>query len=630
MYNMKFVEGIVLSRIFKTTVIKGFDIMRYIVIFSGLWLWTMYILGASKMIARAWHSGIGNKMAIGLFAAIFVLVLVCIIKLKFGRGISDFSWKKYFKLFAKRYHMNRVDIGVLVVITLAGGLIRLAGYDWGITSIFQPDEGKLVMPALDMAITKSPYQSSFYYPSQILSKFVAVCIFFYGKYKSIELNYFLPEPYFIFRIFTAAVGTATIPVCFLIGNYFKRHLGTILAILVSTYPLYTAMAKQVTGDVSVFFFLSLVMLFSIRYMEEREPVFLVVMSLGAALATLEKWHGAVGIGYTGLVVLLNGKQIRKVFHDGILTIVAYISWLFLLCPNMIFNIKTAIVDGFINIAVYDGSEGLPYFSMLVNYGVFGIKRQGGILYVLLIVFGLLLVLRHFTKSYLILLMGVLKTLILCLLNRQFARWGLELFFCELFLASIGIWEIANMVNVKWRVVSYILFFIVTIDFTSGSMVYVLSALFSENDTRLVQEKECLSAGITPDNSVSAYYTGFSPGCVNSKYGTFRQVFSDFFDVEGGKSARRSENIKYAIINASDIREPELIEAIRKDGVRIFAYEARYCDIFRKTFTEDTPTFFDDFRLICQNMHVSYDLYKGALSGSDIEVYSVENIPLVFR
>ena len=162
------------------------------------------------------------------------------------------------------------------------------------------------------------------------------------------------------------------------------------------------------------------------------------------------------------------------------------------------------------------------------------------------------------------------------------------------------------------------------------MVYVLSALFSENDTRLVQEKECLSAGITPDNSVSAYYTGFSPGCVNSKYGTFRQVFSDFFDVEGGKSARRSENIKYAIINASDIREPELIEAIRKDGVRIFAYEARYCDIFRKTFTEDTPTFFDDFRLICQNMHVSYDLYKGALSGSDIEVYSVENIPLVFR
>lgn len=601
-----------------------------IIAFLVMWLWIMYILGGCKAISGFWHGGIGNRIGLSSLGALIALVLIYVVGRMLDWSVPDFSWREYYEGFSYRYHVNKTDMIVVISAMLVGGCLRLVGYDWGITSIFQPDEGKLVRPAIDMAMAKCPYQNNFYYPSQIFSKFAAVLIFIYGRCTGAEINYALPQAHFIFRIITAVVGTATIFVCFLIGNYFKKHLGAILAVLVSVYPLYTLMAKQVTGDVPVFFFLSLTMLFSLRYMEEKRNVFIVFMTMGAALATLEKWHGAVGIGYIGFIVLLNSKHIKEILSKGILAIGTYAVWIMALSPNMIFNMKSAIVDGFINIAVYDGSEGEPYLQMLMNYERFGIDGCGGTVYLCLIIIGLVYVIKHFTKEYLICLMGILKILILCLLNRQFSRWGFELFFCQIFLAAMGMWLVLdNMRMWKCRIVGYAVLALITIEFMSGSMVYAAYAIYSENDTRLIQEKECLTAGITENNSVSCYFTGFSPGGINSRMGMkLYQELSDFFQIQDGRLYKK-KNIDYAILNFSWNREQELTEVIRKEGVLLLSYDAKYRDLIGGVNGENSQVYLNDLRLIWQNMRGIYDLCAGVLSGCDIEVYNVSSIPLKF-
>lgn len=502
-----------------------------------------------------------------------------------------------------------------------GGL-RIVGYNWGITSIFQPDEGKLVLPAIEMAVSRSLYSENFYYPSQLISKLVALCIYLYSRCSGVELNNSMVQAYFIFRILVAVLGTATIYVGFLIGNYFRKHLGVIVAGLMSVFPPYILLAKQVTGDVSAFFFLSLAVLFSLCYMEEKRNRYLVLIAMGAAMATLEKWHGAVGIGYAGFVVLLNGKKIREILNKELWLIGAYMFWLLLLCPNMVFHIRTAIVDGFIRIAVYNGEQGAPYYSMLLNYMKYGIQHYGGVVYVLVLIAGLVYMINSFTKQYMILLIGIIKTLILCLLNRQFVRWGLELYFCELIIASFGIYWMICLAGKRMQILGYGMALIVTLDFMSGSIVEALVAVYSENDTRLIQERDCLSAGITKNNAVSTYYTGFAPG---GMIWVPRNVLSENFCIQDNVLYKKSGNLNSAIINVTFSFEPEMIEAISRECPVLFSYDAQYQDIFLGP-VDGMDISWNDLILIYKNMRAVSDISKGALLGYNINVYDTSDVP----
>lgn len=589
-----------------------------------------YIIGGSAVIVEIVNRHMIYKLGIGSFILVtaFVLTCFCFIKYNLSQKISNFSWKIYCEEFRKRYHCNKVDIMILIGMLFIGGILRIVGYNWGITSIFQPDEGKLVNPAVRMALEQSIYQkSSFYYPDQFLSKFAALFIYIYGKCTDIELDIsVMPQAFFIFRIIVIVTGIATIFTAFLIGNYFKKHLG---AVLVSLFPSYISLAKQVTGDVSALFFLSLTMLFSMRYMENKKKRFLVLMAMGAAMATLEKWHGAVGIGYAGFVVLLNSRRIKEAVYNGIYTLAAYFGWILLLSPNMIFHLKSAIVDGFINIAVYNGSKGAPYYQQFLKYCKFGVQHYGGIVYILILVIGLITIFYSFKRQYMVLGMGILKVLILCFLNRAFVRWGLELYFCELLIAAFGIDRLINFKIRRGQIAGYGIAAILTMDFFSGSMVYAMTAAHSCNDTRLLQQEECLQNGITPYNSVSAYYTGFIPGgWSNSVVGSIPyQTFADSFVLQDGKLYRISEAAHYAIINVSDIREKELEAAISQNCPIIFSYDSMYNDIFWDPLNS-IGIFWNDAKLVYENVKASIHILNGALIGRDIEIYDTTGVPFL--
>lgn len=605
---------------------------HFFVFYSIICCCVSYILGGSNTVREFYSSNVLHKSEVIAAVLLITFALTCVGFKKFGieQKIFCFDWEAYFDQFKERYHWNRFDVILLIIALLLGGGMRIAGYNWGITSVFQPDEGKLVIPAADMAISRSLYSENFYYPSQFLSKFAAILIYIYSRCSGEEIyTRQLPQAFFIFRIIVVMAGTATIFICFLIGNYFKKHVGAILSILVSCFPVYVQLSKQVTGDVSSFFFLSITVLFSLRYMEKQENKFLVFMAMGAAMATLEKWHGAVGIGYIGFIILLNSKQLKKIMYKGIYALGAYVAWILLLCPNMIFHLRTAIIDGFINIAVYDGHKGAPYHQVLLNYGKYGIQHYGGIIYILVLVLGIIYFIFHFDRKYMILLIGILKTLILCLLNRSFKRWGLELYFCELLLVSFAIYWMTCLFRKHFNIIGYGMAFVIVMDFLSGSIVNILIATHSYNDTRLIQQEECLAAGITPDNSVSAYYTGFVPGGgSNSIVGYVpREAFSDYFVIEDGELYRKSEELEFAIINTTLIVEEELVEAIIEECPVVYSYDSIYPDVCWDPLSSIKLSY-NDIELIYNNIYVSADVVRGALTGMDIEVCDVKEIPVI--
>lgn len=125
---------------------------------------------------------------------------------------------------------------VLAIILLVGAVLRFGGINWGITSIFQPDENNLLNDTIGMAMAKYPYHGVFKYPNQGVSKLAAVTMMIYAAINGVQLDENTIMCYFIYRGIVALFSTLTIVTAFLIGNYMQKHLGVIVAVLVAFFP----------------------------------------------------------------------------------------------------------------------------------------------------------------------------------------------------------------------------------------------------------------------------------------------------------------------------------------------------------------------------------------------------------
>lgn len=615
------------------TIILGFAMaisFREWIVGTGISLVLWYVLGAIKIFSNL--QGKGLQYYVAFVCGIFILGYI--IGLYFGYKndhFQRFSWSEYRGAFVQRYHLNRIDLCILGIALVVGAVLRIVGCNWGLVSIFQPDECQFVDCALDMVEKKSLYQTySFYYPNQFLSKLAAIVIGIYTALKGtiIDNNTFV-EAYFIFRIIVAIFGTLSILVAFLIGNYLKEHMGGILALFVSVSPFYIMLSKQITGDVTVLFFLMLTMLFSLRYMEKKENIFVILMAMGAAMATLEKWHGAIGLGYIGIILLCNERKIWDFIKRGILAVASYVLWLLILAPNVVFNIKSAIIDGFIKIAVYSGDlEEISYGTMLLNYGKYGIQGYGGIVYFLLLIAGIVCLVRNWNRYYLVLLMGVLKTFILCFMNRQALRWGLELYLVEFVLVALAIISAMNHSKKVLRWGGTIAGCIALAEFVAAGIGQMVVSACSENDTRFIQRADCKELGITVDNSIFEDYTGFAPGgWCDKEYGDAGQLYtywSEYFTEQDGKLYKKQEDIDYVMLNADNYGYKWVnIFMNYCDNYRY--YEPMYGEVFMNS-SDPKEWEWNDFAIIYQNIQMIQDLKNGAYTGRHLYLFDVREIP----
>ena len=617
--------------------IKNKTILRAVTAVIATLIITYILDGAVFAFDEEKAASIKVIAAIGFISFVIAILTMFIIsrndklKTRFAIKPVNIFDRNHRKEFCEFYNINRPDCIILISVLIVGFALRMIGYNWGLVGSWQPDECKLVNPAILMADTKLLYSDYVYYPAQFVTKFAAIPVYICARLKHLELSTAtMIEAYFVVRVFSILLSTATIYTSFLIGNNIKKHLGSIMAVFMALFPYYVSLSKQVTGDIPVLFFLTLTMLFSLRYMDNKKNIYIILMSMGAAMATLEKWHGAVGIGYVGVVLLVSNDGVKDFIKKGFNAIISYYLWMLLFAPNIMINLKKTIIDGFINIAVYDGSEGYPYAVLLLNYIKYGFCHIGGIIYILLFALGMAYLIKNRSKKYLLLLVGILKILILCFLNRQYSRWGMELYFIEIMMISCGCMMLMDSSKKYLKAIGAAAMTVAVIDILSASVLVSVVASANDRDSRLVQRKDCKEASITPENMISQYYTGFGPSswCDKEYPGTVIKV-TDWskYIIEDDGLYRTDDEFDYISLNLSqyDI-DQKLADVLDTKCEKKFEYHTVCEDTFRIPF-EYTDVSMNDVKVIAQNIRWINAVYKGGLIGDNIVVYDVSNLPV---
>lgn len=468
-----------------------------------------YFFGCSPIKDFCFAYGMAGKCFFVLL--MFVLSVLSVYLLYKYTDIENCFSKDKFIGFLDCLCIERKELVWLFLLILVGGGMRIIGVDWGVDRTFQPDEGKLVMPAIQMAQYQYPYSDSFGYPSQFISKFTALLILIYSCANPSAFEANAVSPFFIFRLVVAIISTGTIVVSYLIGNKLHKRMGILFALMVALYPEYILMAKQVTGDATAHFFMALVILASLFYIDNRSKMSIFCMSAFAAMATMEKWHSAVACFYIAVIIIFNCKKFKRVFTHGILAFLSYVVCLFLIAPNMLWSIKEA-VGGIIYMYSY-GDSVAPYIRLLRRY-VIQTRIYVGIGFAALLLCGVIYMLRNFTRKYMVLLLGIIKLFALGFLNRGFPRWAQEYYYTILLVAAMGVLLlIENHRKILW-ITGCFLNTLICLCFFTGSMLIVVTAALSQQDTRFVQEAWCEENGISLANSLSSYYTGYNPGGVS--------------------------------------------------------------------------------------------------------------------
>lgn len=530
---------------------KG-KILKISVITFIITLFLVYFFGCSPIKSLCFAHGIIGRICFFLLMFLLGVLGTCLI-FKYT-NIEVYFTKDGWREFLGLFHIERRELICLCVLIIVGGGLRLAGIDWGVDRIFQADEAKLVIPTTEMARLHTPYHGAFGYPNQLISKAAAFIILIASRIYPIPLE---PSqsviPYFIFRAVVAMFSTGTIAISYLIGNKLHKRLGILFASMVALYPEYILMAKQITGDATAHFFMALVILASLCYIDSLSKMSVFCMSAFAAMATMEKWHSAVACFYIAVIIIFNCKGIKNFFEHGVFAFLSYVSCLFLITPNMLWSIREA-AEGIVYMYSYDKAGVTPYIDLMRGY-VNDIKLYSGLGFLILVVLGIVFMFRNYTKKYIILLLGLIKLMILCFLNRGFPRWGQEFYYVVLLVAAMGVLLLINNSRKSWKGIGYSLYALVCACFLTGCILIAVTGVLSEQDTRIVQDNWCRENGIDSYNALSGYYTAFNPGGVSAYDGLGAYGLYYFLDDESRIIWEDVEEQKEYLILSSYIWEP---------------------------------------------------------------------------
>ncbi len=515
----------------------------------------------------------------------------------------------------------------VMFIVLAGLVIRLAGFNWGGLSIYQPDEAKLVAPVLTMASEHSLLSYNYLYPDQFLSKIQALALIVYDHFTGIGFDETM-QAYWICRIITSLTGTVIIYIVYLIGERLKPNTGIISAALFAVSPYMVLMSKQTTGDVGALFGSTVTMLFALIYSQDNKYRYIVLMSLGSAIAMLEKWHGGGGTVFIAIIILLYCRSIKDLVVRGLVALFSFIGWIFILAPNVVLNIREVYYDGFLSMAVHDG-ETAQYGELLLEYIQWGFIHIGGLLYVLAVIAGIIIAALRKDKKYIVVLFGAVKILEMCFLNRAVPRWGLELYLSELILVAICMEWLITQRKTLVKIAASATLIVIIAEGVSACAAIDIASMNRESDIRAKQETFCIKNGISPDDCVSSYYSAFQPGGYRAD-GLSERVNSDGSNLatfKDGKLIRLTDKNYFAWTARDAEGIEDIVGQMDAEGMCIWSCKKEYSDVFFGTIWSIDHSW-NDFNLIANNIRAFMDIRNGAVIGAlDIRLYDISAVPI---
>ncbi|WP_034445932.1 ArnT family glycosyltransferase [Butyrivibrio sp. AE2032] len=424
------------------------------------------------------------------------------------------------------------------------------GCNWGITSIFQPDESKLVSPVRMMVESKVLLHDYWAYPAQVSSKILAFFLIIWNKFIPLKpIQYFFAN-----RFLYSILGSAIVFLSWKIVKRIKdEKFAIVFAAIMSVCPIWSSFSKQVTGDIPALFFSLLVLYMAQMLIKTEQKKYLILMSFFAACATLEKWHGAWVCFFIVAVVLLCCQgSFSKFITDGMISLASYLMGIVILAPNILIDFK-GVIEGIRFTYVYDGTIENPSISA---YPAFFFTHLG-IISVVFVIIGICNIFKLTQNSnleyYVVYMFSPICLLVFWMFMRRtsFSRWGCGIYWGIILFLVDGIWALIHDKSKSVKVIGVIGFAMVFLCFASESLLVDLIAIYSNKDSRIVGEEVLSGIGATNENTLSDYYTTLSPGGMREAGEgvpiAFRDYGSDFAYEEDGTSYMRYDNIKYVVI-----------------------------------------------------------------------------------
>ena len=491
--------------------------------------------------------------------------------------------------------LSKVDTVFLFLSLILGFIVRIVGYNWGAGAIFHPDESKIVYPPVSMAARNLYISNDFYYPSQVshqLLAFLYKLSCFIGNI-SLDWNHMLIFHY-IGRIYMAVISTLIILCIYHIGNRLYRHAGTVASVLVSLFPPFVQAAHCLTGDNFVALCACLSMLCAMNYYEEsnsrKEYLWLLLLALLGALATMEKYHGIMICGLLAIIVitktLMNTASSYKarfflIFKQGIWSFVLWVFFLELTAPTFIFNLSNIWnelhhLTGDYGTSTTFGENLLMYTSWFFSHA--------GILTFPFILMGMLAIVCAKKSSSLVLCLGIVNLLGICLQGRAYIRWAYPFCLCLLLLVGVGIIYTAQLVRTFKipKCLLYVASCITLLNLVSGTFLVDVMYTNSEQDTRVLSKKWCEERGITVADCIYDRYTCWRYGGWQSQPEEYNYVKDSIIAVDGVLYCTVPGK-KYAISlgEASVLGSDRLLASFKPDFVEDGARFGNWSDFSEK-------------------------------------------------
>ncbi len=409
----------------------------------------------------------------------------------------------------------------LVLLFLAGLVIRTVGLDYGKPLLVHPDEENIVKSALRFTPATGFEEVAYNRPAQIQITLNAISLRLYSQVRFHEPMYMVYysrefDLYLAARFLTAVLGALIPLVAFFIGKELKPDFSVPAAIIFCLFPSFIQHSHYVTPDVPITLWTMLVLLFAMRYACGKSQLNLWLAVLFTVVNTADKYPGILSslIVFGALILRFKAEAKLAGRFDGkrfvlktLASLVAFFGFLFLVAPNLYFH-YSEVFSAIVHEAnpAHLGADGLAYPQMLLKYGEYFISNANLIL-IALVVIGAVGLARSKQPAGWLFYYGLVYCLLLNFTGKYFERWALPMYTTPLLLASYGVTWLLNVLKGKKlasRALKSALLVGVGLLLLAGVGESLLLAL---PDTRGAALTYLEANGISEAKS---YYDGFSP------------------------------------------------------------------------------------------------------------------------
>ncbi len=523
------------------------------------------------------------------------------------------------------------------VFTAAGFVMRVLCCTWGRPYELHPDEPAVVPYAIDMIKRHSWLVYSYSRPDQLEIKCDAL-IFQAASYLKYHVSadaafgdhtFFF---YFLARLFTAAAGTALIPLSALLAYRIFRGeeinakaVAVITAGMTAFSYLFVQHSAYATPDIPLTLFMAGIAYFSVNYLEKGRFRDLVAISVITGLAVTIKYPAAIFTVYIALTVIykaIKEKRYKDIFVRGILCALIMAAAVFAMAPNL-FTDFSSVVSAFMTESnpSHLGADGLGfagnmkyYFSTVWDaFGFFSMPMfAAGIVYLIM----------HRKSEHLALCISAVYWILLSVLPLHWIRWGFPMYIAYMTAAAAGCVWIFSLIRkyIKKRSLAVCTGAVYGVICSICAFSIVLGAVTVTVWSRR-EDTRVYSAGIVNNmgiNNGNCFCEAYTPLTMNGGGGEAKDLFAvsgnvlrlnekyagrEYFMTSVSYRTRfMSDPVKYADVLKTYDMIPENYKCI-------FSAKGSYTDFERNEL---------------KNIEGCIKLLKagGTLTGSDIELYGL--------